>query len=145
MIYVPTFISYSICFRMSEDKVLVIKQRGFLLPSMDPVNLTIVWNKASLLCHLETLEDEIRSQTQLYYDLLDSVFSKKLISIQILYNAITVLLEHIDINADIKVLLVLSFIPFTTKPSHMSEKNHMDGSPITQSCIGALQLNLPKQ
>ncbi len=39
---------------------------------MDPVNLTIVRSKASLLCHLETLGDEIRSQTptltQLYYD-----------------------------------------------------------------------------
>lgn len=30
---------------------------------MDPVNPTIVWSKASLLCHLDTLGDEIRSQT----------------------------------------------------------------------------------
>lgn len=45
---------------------------------MDPVNLSIVRSKASLPCHLETLGDEIRSQTPtltgLYPDLSDGMY-----------------------------------------------------------------------
>lgn len=39
------------------------REVSIVLPWMDPVNLSIVRSKASLPCHLETLGDEIRSQT----------------------------------------------------------------------------------